>query len=788
MRRSTFIQPNKTTTLNIIGLKNINCSISDNMYILSNYMKNIHPSVSVYTIDINEINKDNIQKLTQDNVKDNIFCIQPFEIKNNIYNVFNIIKNLNNANKKPSAFWVWEFKSLPQIFKYYEKYFQKIYVQSQFCYEVFSNHLTINIEKLLLTSRIHEYIQHIPGHHIQNQSINRIIKETEGKTRIGYCFDVNSSLVRKNPLNLIKAFSILNNNHKYNNKVLILKYRPARNGFFVNRAEEELFNKCITLAKSVTNIYLLNEELNVMDLYKLYTYFDYYISPHCGEGFGITIYDNMILGNKIISPYYSGEKDYLKRDEIIELEYNEKELKCFNAHPIYRQMSSYKGAYISTDSIIDKIDKLVTNPDNFDIMVIDCQPLQHETRGIAKYSFNLLQELINNAHNFKLHIILLVNNFLKKIDSNKIILNRNSQIFTVKFSNVENADAGDRTDLIECNTKAEKEYEKQIAALINNFKPKYFLCLSVFDRMKVMIDIDLLNNNIHTFCILYDLIPFKLNMFHNALERKDCKNYFRQIFNVKKHDKSLAISDFTRNDCSDVVDNIVTIGTGVKVEHFSLTMNDEQNILEKFNIKKKYIFSLTGDGINKGLDILYNNYILLPDYIKKDICLVLSGNISILNNNFTEYEKNKNNVIITGCISEKEVYILNKNAWLFICPSRYEGFGLPPVEAMHHNIPVIVSRRTSLIEIMEREDFMFEINNNSCLELIIKLYNNKQFYNECKEHCFLIKNKYTWSNVVQKFNSVIKNLRRNGEKKELLRQLRFMSTNLKPTNTKKPLV
>ena len=98
---------------------------------------------------------------------------------------------------------------------------------------------------------------------------------------------------------------------------------------------------------------MLYEELEPLDLYKLYTKFDYYISPHCGEGFGLTIYDNMILGNKIISPYYSGEKDYLKSDEIIELEYKETEIPGLRQHPVYGQMNDFKGAYISVQNIFD---------------------------------------------------------------------------------------------------------------------------------------------------------------------------------------------------------------------------------------------------------------------------------------------------------------------------------------------------------------------------------------------------------------------------------------------------
>ena len=270
-----------------------------------------------------------------------------------------------------------------------------------------------------------------------------------------------------------------------------------------------------------------------------------------------------------------------------------------------------------------------------------------------------------------------------------------------------------------------------------------------------MIDLNLLNNNIQTFCILYDLIPLKLTK-QEDIKGEWWRNYFRQLLNLKKYNIKLAISNFTKNDCGDILDNIETIGTGVNVEHISLTNNNEQNILDKFNIKTKYIFSLTANGKNKGLDILYNNYLLLPDYIKNDICLVLAGDISPT---FFQNNNDNNSIILTGYISEKECYILNKNAWLFVCPSRYEGFGIPPVEAMHHNKPVIMARRTSLIEIMENEDFMFEINNDSCCKLIIKLYSNKQFYNCCKNHCFLIKNKHTWSNVLQKLYLVIKQLK-----------------------------
>ena len=52
-----------------------------------------------------------------------------------------------------------------------------------------------------------------------------------------------------------------------------------------------------------------------------------------------------------------------------------------------------------------------------------------------------------------------------------------------------------------------------------------------------------------------------------------------------------------------------------------------------------------------------------------------------------------------GYVSDGELRALYENAVCFVFPSLYEGFGLPPLEAMHCGCPVIVSRCASLPEI-----------------------------------------------------------------------------------------
>lgn len=57
-------------------------------------------------------------------------------------------------------------------------------------------------------------------------------------------------------------------------------------------------------------------------------------------------------------------------------------------------------------------------------------------------------------------------------------------------------------------------------------------------------------------------------------------------------------------------------------------------------------------------------------------------------------------VVFTGYISDAEKNALYQNADIFLFPSVYEGFGIPPLEAMHHGCPVVCSNAASLPEVV----------------------------------------------------------------------------------------
>jgi hypothetical protein len=338
---------NNNTIVNLIGITDIICSISDNLYMMGKYMEK--------TYKVNIINYKNIKRIVIDNSQKYIFCLQPFEMNDLIW-----FLQLFDSNNKPEVLWIWEFKSIPYIFNEYENYFSKIYVQSKFCYDCFLSSFKIPIEKIHLQPKIYNLIDQVYNYNIKNENIINLLEKTRDKIKFGYCFDLNSSIFRKNVLNLLLGFINLNRD----DVVLILKFRQTRNNIFVNSLEKDQYIKVMNLIDN-KKIFHINEELSDLELYKLYTNFDYYISPHVSEGYGLTIHENLLLGVKIISTFYSGEKDFLIPGCFTELSHEEKEIDDLREHPIYGQMSSFLGAYVSSEVIKNTLEYILGDGVNY---------------------------------------------------------------------------------------------------------------------------------------------------------------------------------------------------------------------------------------------------------------------------------------------------------------------------------------------------------------------------------------------------------------------------------------
>lgn len=137
--------------------------------------------------------------------------------------------------------------------------------------------------------------------------------------------------------------------------------------------------------------------------------------------------------------------------------------------------------------------------------------------------------------------------------------------------------------------------------------------------------------------------------------------------------------------------DIVTCGW----EHMMST-NIDDSIFDKINIKinEEYFFSL-------GSKYKHKNFKWVVEAAKRNpkYKFVITGT-GIYSDNEIELKKEiPDNVIFTGYISNEEIKSLMIHCKALIQPSLYEGFGLPPLEALSVGAPIIVSNRSCLPEI-----------------------------------------------------------------------------------------
>jgi glycosyltransferase involved in cell wall biosynthesis len=164
--------------------------------------------------------------------------------------------------------------------------------------------------------------------------------------------------------------------------------------------------------------------------------------------------------------------------------------------------------------------------------------------------------------------------------------------------------------------------------------------------------------------------------------------------------KIITVSNFSKNEILkylkvdeekiEVVFNAVATNLEVNLETYKMSSQI------KSIVKDKYILAVCSIDPRKNLQRLIDGFIELNlDGFK----LVLVGKTSKHFN--VKLISNSDSVVFTGFLSDSDLCVLYKKCQFFVYPSLYEGFGIPPLEAMKNGCPVIVSNIPSLKEVCE---------------------------------------------------------------------------------------
>ena len=185
-------------------------------------------------------------------------------------------------------------------------------------------------------------------------------------------------------------------------------------------------------------------------------------------------------------------------------------------------------------------------------------------------------------------------------------------------------------------------------------------------------------------------------------------------------------------------------------------------IKKKYDIPCGYILTLGGIDPRKNTKLMIETYIRLKSERSIDEKLVIVG---IPNWNHTRFNSMvvqsacRDDVIFTDFIDDDELVLLYNCAAAFLYPSLYEGFGLPPLEAMACGVPVISSDTTSIPEIVGDAAILIDPTDREQLrKALLNLINNKSLAERLISRGFRRARKFSWRKMAEETLNIYESL------------------------------
>ncbi|KAM3096031.1 glycosyltransferase family 4 protein [Phormidesmis sp. 146-35] len=259
---------------------------------------------------------------------------------------------------------------------------------------------------------------------------------------------------------------------------------------------------------------------------------------------------------------------------------------------------------------------------------------------------------------------------------------------------------------------------------------------------------------------MYDLIPIKFPQYFKYRESRHLSNAIARI--RKDRDYVICISEATKQDFCEISsmnpDRVFVVPLAAS-EAFYPVVDDATIALttQKYQIPKSpYILSLATLEPRKNLDFLVRGFLrYIQETHNQDTCLVLVGTLGWKYDRIFESlpdvdPKLRSRIILTGYIPDEDLSAIYSGASVFAYPSLYEGFGLPPLEAMQCGTPVITSNTSSLPEVVGEAGIMIDPHQEDELcQALSKVLNSTELRIEMSQKSLQRASQFSWKKCAE---------------------------------------
>jgi len=260
-----------------------------------------------------------------------------------------------------------------------------------------------------------------------------------------------------------------------------------------------------------------------------------------------------------------------------------------------------------------------------------------------------------------------------------------------------------------------------------------------------------------TMVTVYDLFHVAMPNLVRGIHKRIYANF---MFNLvrKKADAIITISQFTKDELIRFTgkgsQELYPIHLGVEESWFNIDPGNNP-------YGKPYLLYVGNVKPHKNLSRLIRAFGMLVDKIPHDLVIIgkkdgfITGDKSVVH----EAAKLGNRVQFTGYVEDKLLRQYFAHAEVFVFPSLYEGFGLPPLEAMAAGCPVLVSNAASLPEVCEDAAIYCDpYNHEDIAKKILLLMKDSSLRETLRRKGVEHARKFTWEKCASETCSVINRL------------------------------
>lgn len=225
----------------------------------------------------------------------------------------------------------------------------------------------------------------------------------------------------------------------------------------------------------------------------------------------------------------------------------------------------------------------------------------------------------------------------------------------------------------------------------------------------------------------------------------------------KRARRILTVSQWTRRDLIETLDmdesRIAVCYNGIDPRYFqSVSVEGRDQFRQSHGLPEGYLLYVGNLKPHKNVSGLIDAWAELSDSIRPPLVLVGAkiDHYPALIQQVHKLGKDKK-VFFTGELPPDELAMAYRCAAALVQPSWYEGFGLPPVEAMACQIPVAVSNRASLPEIAGEAALIFDpADREQFIAALTELLTNSELRNSLTQRGLRQARKYTWEHAARK--------------------------------------